>query len=192
MAGRVKRLDPFVPTPIDVVKKIVDFAELSEGKVLLDLGSGDGRIPITASLMTGCIALGVEINKELVRLANKKLKEKPYNVFIINEDMRRLDLSPVDVVTAYLSRKALTAMKPLFCNLKKDAIILTHDYLIPGWRPIEVLEAWSSHDSRVHRIYKYKPSLSNVTNSNCACIKRSRLVKLDQIIKQIKEDRNSS
>lgn len=187
MVGRVKRLDPFVPTPMDIVQKMVDFAELSEDKVLLDLGSGDGRIPITASSRTGCTAIGVEINKDLVRLANKKLSEKSSNVIIINEDIRRIDLSSVDVVTAYLTRKALAAIKPIFSTLRNDAIIITHDYLIPGLRPIEVYEVWSSYDSRIHRLYKYKPEFQNVAVPNYLEKKSMGLVKLDKIIKQIKD-----
>jgi len=183
MVGRWKKLDPFVPTPLDVVEKIVELAELDENKVLLDMGSGDGRIPISASLMTGCIGIGIEINEELVRLANRKLRESSARVCIINDDLRRVDLSPVNVVTAYLTRKALLAAKPIFDTLRKDAVIVTHDYPIPGWKPVEVHEVWSSSDSRIHRLFKYKPKNSGLMDRN-----RRDLIKLDEIIARLKNE----
>ena len=179
--GRGKKLDPFVPTPNDVVKKIIEFAELTEDKVLLDLGSGDGRIPISASLETGCIGLGIEINSELVRIANRKVKESSAKVVIINEDLRRVDLSAADVVTAYLTRKSLAAVKPLFSTLRKDAVVVTHDYPIPGWKPVEMYEVWSSSDSRIHRLFKYSPKNSGLTHIN-----RRDLIRLNEIVSNLK------
>jgi hypothetical protein len=183
MVGRDRRLDPFVPTPNDVVERIIELAELSEDRVLIDLGSGDGRIPIAASLETGCIGLGVEINKELVRIASQKARESSARVLIINEDLRRIDLGAVDVVTAYLTRKALAAVKPLLGTLRRDAVVITHDYPIPGWRPVEVYEFWSSSDARIHRLFKYRPESTSLTRVN-----RRDLMRLDEIVARLRND----
>ena len=183
MVGRGKKLDPFVPTPNDVVEKIIELAELTENKVLLDLGSGDRRIPITASLETGCIGLGIEINKELVRIASQKVRESSARVIIINEDLRRVDLGPVDVVTAYLTRKSLAAVKPLLGALRKDAVVITHDYPIPGWRPVEVYEFWSSSDARIHRLFKYSPKSRCLPKVN-----RRDLIRLDEVIARLRNN----
>lgn len=189
MLNRGRRLNPFVPTPQDVVEKIIDLAEIREGHVVLDLGSGDARIPLTAALRTGCIGIGIEINKELVSLANKKLKEYPScRVSIINEDFRNVDLSTIDIVTAYLTQSALKVIKPALETLKNGAVVISHDYAIPGWRPIEVCEVWSSFDGRIHRLFKYKSGISNLDSHKLVPKTHKELVKLDEVIKSLKAE----
>ncbi|MDT7915346.1 MAG: methyltransferase domain-containing protein, partial [Candidatus Caldarchaeales archaeon] len=87
-------LDPFVPTGRDLVGKILDFAEISDKSVLLDLGSGDGRLVLEAARQGVAKAVGVEINPLLVDYSTglaRKLRLP--NAVFVNEDIRRISLA---------------------------------------------------------------------------------------------------
>ena len=164
MTRRGRRLDPFVPSPMDVVEEMIEFASPREGAVLVDLGSGDGRIPIVAARLAGCRAFGVEINPRLVEIArgkrDRELGREAGRVEFLNVDASTLDLSSADVITTYLTSRALSSLSHVLATARPDAVIITHDYQIRGWRPVEVLEKRSSFDGKVHVLYKYIPAYS--------------------------------
>ncbi len=159
--GRRQRLDPFVPTPRDIVGRILDFAEIGEEAVLVDLGSGDGRIVIEAARRGSARAIGVEIDPALVEYSLETVRRlRLQTATFINDDVRSVDLTGATHVTAYLTSKALKAVEPVLLRARGDAIVVTHDYPIPGWKPLETLTTWSGSDGRRHTLYKYVPMYS--------------------------------
>jgi len=159
--GRRQRLDPFVPTPRDIVGRILDFAEIDEGAVLVDLGSGDGRIVVEAARRGSARAIGVEIDPALVEYSLETVRRlRLRTATFTNDDIRRVDLTGATHVTAYLTSKALRAIEPVLLKARRDAIVVTHDYPILGWAPVETLTTWSSSDGRRHTLYKYVPMYS--------------------------------
>lgn len=166
LKGRHPKLDPFVPTSWDIVGKMLDFADLAENSVLVDLGSGDGRLVIEAGRWYGSKSMGVELNPSLVEIARNRARLlRLNNAFFVNADMRTLSLKGVTHVTAYLTSKTLKKIEHTLLTAPYEAIIVTHDYPIPGWRPVEIMETWSSSDARHHRFYKYLRGISAPTHT---------------------------
>jgi cyclopropane fatty-acyl-phospholipid synthase-like methyltransferase len=129
---------PFVPTPIEVVDRMLEMAEVKKGDVLYDLGSGDGRIVIRAAKKYGARAVGIEMDSWLVEAARAKAKEEGVDdlVEFRVEDAAKTDLSGATVVTLYMLPWFNEMMKPQFqAQLKRGARIVSHDYGIEGWPP---------------------------------------------------------
>jgi len=156
-----RRLDPFVPTSWDMVEKILDFAELGEDSLVVDLGSGDGRLVMRAAELYGSRSIGVELDPQLVEYARRVADSRRLRrVSFINADAMTINLAGVTHVLAYLTRGALKRIEPVLLTARPNAVIVTHNYPIPGWRPVEVLETRSASDGRLHTLYKYIPARS--------------------------------
>ncbi len=150
---------PFVPSPHDVVEKMLSLADPRSDELLIDLGSGDGRIVISAAENYRCSALGVEIDKDLVGKAKEKiLRKSPINAQIVHGDLFNFDFSKADVVTLYLLPSTLEILKPKLLSLKKGARIVCHDFAIPGVKPSDVIFTKSWFTNKVHKIYVYEIS----------------------------------
>ena len=129
---------PFVPTPMDVVDKMLELAEVKKGDVVYDLGSGDGRIVIRAAKKYGVRAVGVEMDRLLLDKARKDAKAAGVShlVEFRAEDAMKVDLTKATVVTLYMLPWFNEAMKPSFKKyLKPGARIVAHDFGIEGWEP---------------------------------------------------------
>jgi cyclopropane fatty-acyl-phospholipid synthase-like methyltransferase len=129
---------PFVPTPIEVVDRMLQLAEVKKGDVVYDLGSGDGRIVIRAAKKYGVKAIGIEMDQLLLAKARKDAKAAGVShlVEFRAEDAMKTDLSKATVVTLYMLPWFNEAMKPNFKNfLKPGARIVAHDFGIEGWKP---------------------------------------------------------
>ena len=129
---------PFVPTPIEVVDKMLELAEVKKGDVVYDLGSGDGRIVIRAAKKYGARAVGIEMDPLLLAKARKDAKAAGVSrlVEFRAEDAMKVDLSRATVVTLYMLPWFNEAMKPSFKKyLKPGARIVAHDFGIEGWEP---------------------------------------------------------
>jgi predicted RNA methylase len=132
---------PYVSSPLPVVRRMLILSELKPGELIYDLGSGDGRIVITAAKEFGARAVGVELREDLVKQAHEKVSELNLNgkVKIVQRDMFNVDLSPADVVTLYLTTSANEKVKPkLESELRQGARVVCHDYEILGWKPHKV------------------------------------------------------
>lgn len=130
---------------------------LKPGETLYDLGSGDGRIVITAAQKYGAKAVGVEISEPLVRAANENIKNAGLEARarIIQGHLLDVDLSEADVVTLYLLTSSNEQLKPnLEKYLKPGARVVSHDFQIRGWKPVKVERAMAH--SREHTIYVYR------------------------------------
>ena len=151
-------LAPFVASPQIVVERMLKLAKLKEGETLYDLGCGDGRIIITAATQFGANAVGVELDegryrKTLGRIRELNLEDK---VTLIHGNLLKVDLRPADVVTLYLLTSANEKVKPnLEKHLRKGTRVVSHDFEIPGWRPIRIEEVSESYGFS-HTIYLYE------------------------------------
>lgn len=138
-----KSLAPFVPTPQEVVDRMLVLAEVTSKDVVYDLGSGDGRIPITAAKKYGARAVGVDIDPQ--RVAESRTNAKNAGVENLVEfrlqDAMTVDLSPATVVTLYLSSSSNLALRPILTRqLQPGARIVSHVFGMGDWSPVKVDE----------------------------------------------------
>lgn len=146
-AGPQKSLrDPdvmYVPTPYEVVDAMLEVAKVGDGDVLYDLGSGDGRIPITAAQRYRIArAVGIDINPQRVREANDNRTKAGVGdrVTFVNADLFESDFSDATVVTLYLLPSLNLKLLPkLLKELKPGTRVMSHAFDMGGWKPDRVL-----------------------------------------------------
>jgi cyclopropane fatty-acyl-phospholipid synthase-like methyltransferase len=129
---------PFVPTPIEVVDKMLEIAEVQKDDVVYDLGSGDGRVVIRAAKKYGARGVGIEMDQSLIDKARTAAEAEGVShlVEFRAEDALKTNLSPATVVTLYMLPWFNEAMKPNFKkHLKPGSRIVAHDFGIEGWKP---------------------------------------------------------
>ncbi|MEM1663644.1 MAG: class I SAM-dependent methyltransferase [Pyrobaculum sp.] len=149
---------PFVATPEVVVRRMLQLARVQPGEVLYDLGSGDGRIVIIAAKEFGARSIGVEIRKDLYEQSLARIRDMGLSnkASIINASFYDVDLSNADVVTMYLLTSINERLRPkLEKELRPASRVVTHDFEVPGWRPVvmeEVYEDWRSHKLFLYKI----------------------------------------
>lgn len=134
---------PFVPTPLEVIDKMLELAEVKKGDVLYDLGSGDGRIVIRAAQKYGIRAIGIEMDGLLLEKARKDAKAAGVSHLaqFRSEDALKADISAATVVTLYMLPWFNAKMKPNFKKmLKPGARIVAHDFGIDGWEPDQTVK----------------------------------------------------
>jgi ubiquinone/menaquinone biosynthesis C-methylase UbiE len=150
-------LAPYLPSPQLVVERMLDAAQVKPGETVYDLGSGDGRIVITAAQKYKANAVGIEISDVLCKSTQKKINALGLEsqVKIINGNALKVDLSPADVVTLYLLTSSNARLRPnLEKYLKPGARVVSLNFGIPGWKParVETIHA----DRQTHTIYVYE------------------------------------
>ncbi len=156
-ANYAKSLAPYVPSPQPIVEKMLEAARVKPGEVVYDLGSGDGRVLITAAKKFKAKSVGVEISPRLVASAKAWIKREGLEgrCKVIQGDLRNVDLSPADVVVLYLLTSSNELLRPqLEKSLKPGARVVSHDFEIREWNPTRVVQA-EAH-GRVHSIYVYE------------------------------------
>ena len=129
---------PYVPTPQNVVDKMLEVARVGPGDYVIDLGSGDGRMVITAAQRYGARGFGVDLDRRLVTLSNRlAAKAGVANRAVFYErDIYQTDLSPATVVTIYLLPEVNLMMRPiLLSTLKPGTRVVSHDYDMGEWTP---------------------------------------------------------
>ena len=155
---------PFVPTPIEVVDRMLELAEVKQGDVVYDLGSGDGRIIIRAAKKYGVRGIGIEMDRTLIDKARKSAQAEGVShlVDFRVEDALKTDISPATVVTLYMLPWFNEAMKPnLQKYLKPGSRIVAHDFGIEGWMPLKIeklpeIEYRSGGYRHQHVLYLWK------------------------------------
>jgi precorrin-6B methylase 2 len=128
---------PFVPTPQDVVEKMLALAKVQKTDLLYDLGCGDGRIVITAAKDFGCKAIGVEIDPRCIKQAKQTARiERVDNLVTIKkQDLFTVDLTDADVVALYLHPDLNAKLIPQLEKMKPGSRIVSHQYDMPGVKP---------------------------------------------------------
>lgn len=129
---------PFVSTRQVVVKKMLETANVTENDVVYDLGSGDGRIVITAAREYGARGVGIEIERDLIKKARQNAKEAGVSELVEfrQGDMFEADISDATVVTLYLLPDANRRLRPkLFDQLDPGDRVVSHDFDMGAWTP---------------------------------------------------------
>jgi len=134
---------PYVPTPREVIVRMLEVADVSEGDVVYDLGSGDGRIPIVAAEEFGARGVGVEIDSQLVARSRENAREAGVadRVEFRQEDLFETDLSDATVVTLYLWPEINRKLRPkLLRVLDPGDRVVSHDFGMGSWEPDRRIE----------------------------------------------------
>jgi len=127
---------PYVPSPTSVVSDMLTLAEVGPNDFVIDLGSGDGRIVLTAAKVFGARGFGVDINEKLVKEANEsaKLQGVADRASFSTRDLFKTDISKATVLTMYLLPNTVNMLKDkLLAELRPGTRILSHDYPLSGW-----------------------------------------------------------
>jgi 16S rRNA G966 N2-methylase RsmD len=130
-AGTLRQPDViFVPTPQEVVDAMLQMANVTAKDVVYDLGSGDGRIPITAAQKFGARAVGIDIDPQRIKEANENLAKANVGdkVKFLNQDLFTTDLSPATVITLYLLPSLNVKLMPKLKQLKPGTRIVSHSF----------------------------------------------------------------
>ena len=145
-AGQIpqgKSLAPYVPTPQDVVDRMLELAGVTKDDVVFDLGCGDGRIPVTAAKKYGARAVGVDIDPDRIREseANAKAAGVEHLVTFLLQDATTVDVSSATVVTLYLLSSSNLMLRPLLTKqLRPGARIVSHAFNMDTWTPLKIDE----------------------------------------------------
>jgi SAM-dependent methyltransferase len=151
------QLAPYVPTPQEVVDRMLALANVQKSDLVVDLGCGDGRIPVTAAKKYGARGLGVDIDP--VRIAEANANAKAAGVQHLVEfklqDALKTDVSNATVVTTYLLSASNLRLRPnLTKQLKPGSRIVTHSFSMGDWAP-EKSETFKDDTGRSRTVYLY-------------------------------------
>lgn len=144
----------YVPTPPEVVEKMLEMANVNSNDVLYDLGSGDGRIPIAATQKFGIRATGIDINPQRIEEANANARKEGVTdrVRFLNQDLFQSDFRDATVVTLYLLPQLNVKLRPqLLSQLKPGSRIVSHDFDMGEWKPEKTAQV--DVNGRTHNIY---------------------------------------
>lgn len=153
-------LAPFVPTPMAVVEKMLEMANLDKNDILFDLGCGDGRIVITAAERYGIRGVGIDIDPQRIKEANAAAQKAGVErlVEFRLSDVMKVDFSEATVLALYLLEESNELLRPLFEKyLRPGTYVVSHNYPIPGWEEKEIhFESLMADDNEEHDIYLYR------------------------------------
>ena len=145
---------PYVPTDDRVVAEMLAVANVGKDDVLYDLGSGDGRIVITAALKFGTRGVGVDIDPERVKEANENAAKAGVadRVRFVQQDLFQTDIRDATVVTLYLLPAVNMRLRPkLLKDLKPGTRVVSHNYDMGDWAPLKTIIVNLPEDA--HTVY---------------------------------------
>ena len=146
--------DPYVPTPPSVVARMLALAQVQPGELVIDLGSGDGRLVIAAAKNHGARGVGYEIDKSLVREAEDGAREAGVadRVRFEARDLFEADLSRADVLTLYLLPATNEKLRPkILAEMRPGTRVVAHQFHLGDWVPDTTERVQASEiPSRVH------------------------------------------
>ena len=128
---------PFITSPDNVTLAMLEIAKVGPEDYLIDLGSGDGRIVITAAKRFGARGLGVEIDPRLVEESRQNAKKAnvAQRALFREQDLFKTDLAPASVVTMYLLPDVNLQLRPKLLQLRPGTRIVSHDWDMAEWQP---------------------------------------------------------
>jgi SAM-dependent methyltransferase len=148
---------PYVPTPADVVDRMLALANVSSSDVVYDLGCGDGRIVVAAAKKYGARAVGFDIDPDRIREseANAKAAGVEHLVSFKQQDILTVDLSPASVVTLYLLSEWNLRLRPaLTSQLKPGSRVVSHAFTMGDWEP-EKTEVFTDSGGSPRSLYRW-------------------------------------
>ena len=155
--GAAENLGPAIPTPQVLVDRMLEAGRVKPGEMVYDLGSGDGRVVITAAQKFGARAVGVELVPDLVRKARERIQFLGLadRVSIVEGSALRVDLSPADVVTMWFLTNSNERLRPhLEKSLKVGARVVSNEFPIRGWKAAEMIQVRAGKVE--HTIFVYE------------------------------------
>lgn len=149
----------FVPTPHEVVAKMLELAQVTKDDVVYDLGCGDGRIVVAAAKL-GCKAYGFDVDPQRIQESKENVEKTGVGnlATIQQKDIFTLDLSPANVVTLYLLPSLNVKLIPQLEKLKPGCRIVSHDFDMHGVKPDQVVEVTSENGAE-HTVYLWTTPL---------------------------------
>jgi tRNA G37 N-methylase Trm5 len=135
------KIVPYVPTPQEVVDRMLELAAIKKSDVVYDLGSGDGRIVVTAAKKYGVRAIGFEIDPQRIKESQENIKKAGVEklVEIRQQDIRTVDLAPASVLTMYLLPEVNLMIRPnIWQQMKPGSRVVSHDFDMGDWKPLKI------------------------------------------------------
>jgi SAM-dependent methyltransferase len=151
-------LAPFYPTPMIVVDRMLEMAQIGPDDVVYDLGCGDGRIVIAAAIRYGARGVGVEYDPEVAQRAIDNVHNSGVEdlVTIIVGDAMKVDVSAASVVTLYLLPESNVKLRPILeASLSPGSLVISHDWDMEGWEAKQ-LERMTDGTGRTHTLYLWE------------------------------------
>ncbi len=148
-------LAPFVPTPIDVVERMLQLADVTSRDQVYDLGCGDGRIIITAASKYGARGVGVDTEAYWVADSQSSAKQAgvEHLVQFNHQDALTVDLSPATVIMLYLVAWSTAKLQPIIKRqVKRGTRIVSHSFGVDGWTPVKI-EKFTDAGGSVRTLY---------------------------------------
>lgn len=152
-------MDPYVATPLELVRAKLELAQVTSQDLIYDLGCGDGRVLIMAAQEFGARGVGVEIQRDVVELAWSEVADHELEdlIEIRCEDYFETDLSQADVVVLYLRTHSLHRLSDRLLGLKSGARVVTHDFPLAGLELSEQQRFSSSEGDSMLYLYQIAP-----------------------------------
>lgn len=157
-AAQTPRLAPFVPTPVDVVERMLVLANVGPDDVVYDLGCGDGRIVIMAAARFGARGVGVDIDPVLVDRARELARDAGVEarVQFRVQDALEVDVSDATVVTLYLLSASNLKLRPrLTSQLRPGTRIVSHNFSMGDWEP-DAIDAFRDATDAPRTLYLWR------------------------------------
>jgi SAM-dependent methyltransferase len=151
-------LAPFVPSPYDVVQRMLTLAEVTRDDVVYDIGCGDGRIVITAAQRFGARGVGIDIDPQRIAEANANAERAgvQHLVKFIQQDAMTVDVSEATVVTLYLLSSSNLKLRPLLTSqLAPGSRIVSHAFSMGDWEP-DVLDLYEDERGNTRSLYLWR------------------------------------
>ena len=128
---------PYVPTPQEVVDRMLQMARVGSTDYVIDLGSGDGRIVVTAAKQYGARGFGVDLNPDRIRESNENARKAGVTdkVAFYQRNLFETDLSQATVITMYLLPRVNMELRPKLLGLKPGTRLVSHDFSMEDWKP---------------------------------------------------------
>jgi tRNA A58 N-methylase Trm61 len=144
----------YVPTPQEVVDKMLELAKVGKDDVVYDLGCGDGRIVVTAAKKYGCKAIGFDVDDERVKESNENVRKNGVGklVDIRQDDIFKQDLSKASVVTLYLLPQLNVKLVPQLQKMKPGSRVVSHSFDMAGYKPDMEVNVKTKDDVE-HKVY---------------------------------------
>ena len=174
----------WVPTPDDLVVRMLETAKVTAQDLVYDLGAGDGKIPIQAARQFGAKAVGIEYNAELAALARRNAERAGVadKVKIIHGDIFKEDFSKATVVTLYLLPELNMKLKPILLRMKPGTRVVSHSFNMGLWEPDEMISGAYGHFGYfwiVPAMVQGKWSLEGLGDGPVSMTLRQRFQKVD-------------
>ncbi len=136
-AGATEPSVPYVPTPQEVVERMLEMAKVGPQDYLIDLGSGDGRIVVTAAKQRGARGFGVDLNPVRIKesIENAAKAGVSDRVAFQQRNLFETDLSDATVITMYLLPSVNLDLRPKLLELKPGTRLVSHDFSMDDWKP---------------------------------------------------------